>query len=138
MIFLKTKSEKTFLIPLYKTRISAGFPSPADDFIDKKLDLNEHLIKHPSATFFLRVEGHSMVNAGIHDGDLLIVDRSLKPSDQKIVVAVIHGELTVKRVELKDRVLKLMPENESYKPIVITDEMGLVIWGVVTHVIHAL
>lgn len=125
------------LIPLFVSRVAAGFPSPADEAIDQKLDLNSYLIPHPISTFFLRVEGHSMINAGIHDGDLLIVDRSLEPSDHKIVVAALHGELTVKRVHKKQNALYLMPENKDFQPIRITEEMGLTIWGVVTHVIHA-
>lgn len=126
------------LCPLFVSRVSAGFPSPAEGIIDQKLDLNTHLIPHPVSTFFLRVEGHSMINAGIHDGDLLIVDRSLEPNDHKIVVAALHGELTVKRVHKKQNQLYLMPENKDFQPILITEEMGLTIWGVVTHVIHAL
>ncbi len=125
------------LCPLLVSRVSAGFPSPADGLIDQKLDLNSYLIPHPISTFFLRVEGHSMINAGIHDGDLLIVDRSIEPNDHKIVVAAVHGELTVKRVHKKQDQLYLMPENKDFQPICISEEMGLVIWGVVTHVIHA-
>lgn len=123
-------------LPLFTARISAGFPSPADDYIDRKLDLNEYLIKHPAATFFVRVQGDSMIDAGIHSGDILIVDRALEPADGKIVIAVLYGELTVKRIKKTKTKLSLLPENPAFKPIEITPEMGLEVWGVVTHVIH--
>ena len=122
---------------LFTSKISAGFPSPAEDYIDKNLDLNEHLIKHPAATFFIRVEGHSMINAGIHNGDMLIVDRTLEPVDKKIVIAVINGEMTVKRIRMLKGKLYLMPENDSFKPIEVSEEADLQIWGVVTSVIHS-
>lgn len=124
--------------PLFMVPVTAGFPSPADDYIEGKLDLNRHLIKHPAATFFVRVVGDSMIDAGIHPGDILIVDRSLEPADKKVVIAVIEGELTVKRIRrLKGKIL-LMPENENYKPLQINAEMNFEIWGVVTSVIHPL
>lgn len=129
-------NKTTQTIPLYTARVSAGFPSPADDFIDKKLDLNEHLIEHPSATFFVRVEGESMLNAGIHPGDLLIVDRSKEAADKKIIIAALNGELTVKRVRKMDGQLFLMPDNPKFPPIQITEDVDFEIWGVVTYVIH--
>ena len=122
--------------PLFLMRIAAGFPSPADDYIEKQLDLNEHLVKHPSATFFVKVEGESMINAGIHNGDILIVDRSLEAVDKKIIVAVVNGELTVKRVRKKNDTLFLIPENDDFKPLCVTEEMDFQVWGVVTNVIH--
>ena len=122
--------------PLFLVRIAAGFPSPADDYIEKNLDLNEHLIKHPSATFFVRVEGNSMINAGIHNGDILIVDRSLEASDKKIIIAVINGELTVKRIRKKNDTCFLVAENDDFKPLCVTEEMAFQVWGVVTSVIH--
>lgn len=122
--------------PLYSNRVSAGFPSPADDHIEAKLDLNQYLVKHPSATFFVRVEGDSMINAGIHENDLLIVDRSLKPTHGKIIIAVINGELTVKRLSFDKNQILLLPENERYPNIRIDDTMEFNIWGVVTNVIH--
>jgi DNA polymerase V len=132
------RSEKGGLqeLPLFTARISAGFPSPADDYIDRKLDLNEYLIKHPAATFFVRVQGDSMIDAGIHSGDILIVDRALEPADGKIVIAVLYSELTVKRIKKTKTKLSLLPENPAFKPIEVTPEMGLEVWGVVTHVIH--
>jgi DNA polymerase V len=128
---------KRSLLPLYLTSIAAGFPSPADDFLDKRIDLNEHLIKHPAATFFVRVQGNSMIKAGIHSGDVLIVDRALEPSDRKIVVAVITGELTVKRLRRRKDKLFLAAENPEYSDIEVTPESDFDIWGVVVHVIHS-
>ncbi|MEB3207044.1 MAG: translesion error-prone DNA polymerase V autoproteolytic subunit [Vampirovibrionales bacterium] len=123
--------------PVFSTPVSAGFPSPADDAIEAQLNLNQHLIKHPSATFFLRVSGHSMIGAGIHDGDLLIVDRAVEPQDGKIVIAVIDGELTVKRIVQKKGNLYLMPENDDFAPVQVRECAEFSIWGVVTTVIHA-
>ena len=125
-------------LPLVGARIAAGFPSPADDFVDRRLDLNEHLIRHPTATFFVRVQGSSMIDAGIHDGDLLVVDRSLEPADNKIIIAVLNGELTVKRIMRRGEQIRLMPENHDFAPVEITPEMQFEVWGVVTSVIHQL
>ncbi|MGI9212879.1 MAG: LexA family protein [Methylococcaceae bacterium] len=126
-------------LPLFASRVAAGFPSPADDHIDATLDLNEHLIKRPAATFFVRAQGDSMIGAGIHDGDLMVVDRSLDARTGSIVIAVVHGELTVKRLSLNaDDTVWLIAENPNYAPIQITESMDLVIWGVVAHVIHSL
>lgn len=131
---LRNDNAKAF--PLFSCSVSAGFPSPADDHMDCKLDLNEHLIKHPSATFFVKASGDSMVGAGIYDGDLLIVDRSLDAANGKIVIAVFNSELTVKRYVVKDSQAFLWPENSKYKPIIITPDSEVYIWGVVTSVIH--
>jgi|SRR6185369_6473276 len=128
----KSKAE----LPLYLESIKAGFPSPADDFIDKKLDLNDLLIKHPVATFFVRVSGDSMLGAGIHSGDILVVDRALEAVNDNIVVAVINSELTVKRLRTTRGKVVLMPENSNYKPIEISENDDFSIWGVVTSVIH--
>jgi len=125
------------VLPLYLSRIKAGFPSPADDYLDKKLDLNEHLIKHPASTFFVKVKGDSMINAGINTGDILIVDRSLEPKDKRIIVAVVNGDFTVKRMaKIKDK-LFLLAENPKYPAIEIRDGMDFEVWGVVIHVIHS-
>lgn len=124
-----------YRLPFYET-VSAGFPSTADSFEGEKLDLNELLIKHPAATFFLRVSGSSMIKAGIHHNDILIVDRSLEPTHGKIVIAALNGELTVKRLYRHNNVIRLMPENDDYQPIEVKREMDLHIWGVVTNVIH--
>ncbi len=123
-------------LPLYVARVAAGFPSPADDYIENTLDLNRHLVKHPAATFYVRVEGNSMIGAGIHSGDILVVDRSLDPTHGKIVIAVLNGEFTVKRLERRGGALRLLPENDSYPAVEITDAMDFTIWGVVTNVIH--
>jgi len=116
--------------------VSAGYPSPADDYLDGSLDLNQHLIKHPTATFFVRVAGESMREAGIHSGDVLIVDRALTPSDGSVIIAVVNGELTVKRLSKRQGKLMLMPENQQYPPLSITETTAFEVWGVVTYVIH--
>lgn len=123
-------------IPFYSNTVSAGFPSPADDHVEQMLDLNEHLIPHQDTTFFLKVKGDSMMNAHILDGDLLIVDKSAKPKNQDIVIAVVYGEITVKRLVIKSNCVFLKPENENYPLIPISDGSNLIIWGVVMHVIH--
>ncbi len=124
------------LPPLYTSTVRAGFPSPADDYIEKHLDLNSHLIKHPAASFFVTASGDSMLKAGIHSGDLLVVDRSINPVNDHIVIAALNGELTVKRLSRAHGRVRLMPENDEFEPIDISDEDELVIWGVVTYVIH--
>jgi DNA polymerase V len=123
--------------PLYSSRVQAGFPSPADDYIEDHLDLNEYLIKHPAATFFVKAEGQSMIGANIQSGDLLIVDRSITATHGKIVIAAIQGELTVKRLYQQHGKVQLLPENPDFQPIDISENSDLVIWGVVTHVIHS-
>ena len=125
-------------LPLFLSRISAGFPSPADDYVEGRLSLDGHFIPRPEATFFLRVQGDSMVGAGIHDGDLLIVDKSLEPRHGSIVIAEVHGELTVKRLYRKNGEIALLAENPAYRPIPISEESRLVVWGVVTNVVHSL
>lgn len=123
--------------PLFASRVPAGFPSPAEDYVDQRLDLNDHLIDHPAATFFVRVRGDSMEGAAIHDGDLLVVDRAVEPTHGRIVIAALNGELTVKRLILKADGPWLHPENPAYAPQKISEELDCVIWGVVRHVIHA-
>lgn len=129
-------SQVALKIPLMLNTIPAGFPSPADDYVENKLDLNEFLIKHPAATFFVRVEGSSMVNAGINSGDILIVDRAVPVHDKSIVVAHIDGEFTVKRIAKIEQHIYLLPENSDYIPVLITPEMNIEIWGVVVYAIH--
>lgn len=124
--------------PMFTEQVAAGFPSPADDYLEGNLDLNQYLIKHPVATFFVRVTGDSMIGAGIHSGDILIVDRALEATNGRVVIAVVNGELTVKKLVRRDGVIYLMPENDKYKPIEVKDEIDLEIWGVVTSVIHGL
>jgi DNA polymerase V len=118
--------------------VPAGFPSPADDHIEGGIDLNEHLILHREATFIIRVSGWSMLNAGIHDGDELIVDRSLDPADGNVVVAIIDGELTVKRLRKTATTVRLLSENPDYPEIIIGAGQELSVWGVVTRVLHKL
>ena len=122
--------------PLFSSHVSAGFPSPADDHVEKSLDLNEHLIQHPEATYFVRAAGESMTGAGIHNGDLLIVDRAIEPVSGNIVIAVIDGELTVKRFHKRNGKLMLLADNPAYKSIAIKAETDCTIWGVVKHVVH--
>jgi len=137
-VWLPALEPPAVALPLYGTRIRAGFPSPADDYVEGRLDLNQYLIPHPAATFFVRVAGDSMVGAGIHPGDLLLVDRALEPVDGRIVIAVVDGELTVKRLRLRAGAVQLLAENDGYAPLLITEAMEFVIWGVVTNVIHPL
>ena len=118
--------------------VSAGFPSPADDYVESALDLNEHLVREPAATFFVRAQGESMVGAGIHDGDLLVVDRSAEITNGKVVIACINGELTVKRYTRRDGKVRLAPENPAYKSLSLHEEDDIRMWGVVTNVIHPL
>lgn len=130
-------TETELEIPMIPGGISAGFPSPALDFIDLTIDLNKHLIKHPSATFYGRVKGESMKDAGIFDNDLLIIDKSLEPVNGKIAVCYIDGEFTLKRIKLENKEVWLMPANTEYKPIKIEEYNNLIIWGIVTHVIKS-
>lgn len=133
---LEYVESKGYEIPMYTSRVAAGFPSPADEHVSEKLDLNRFLIRHPSSTFLVRASGDSMINAGIHSGDVLVVDRSLEISDGKIVIAAVDGELTVKRYSKKNGRIQLLPENPKYEPIALDDESELHMWGVVTNVIH--
>ncbi len=136
-VFSLPRTLKHYAIPLYSCSIAAGFPSPADEFLEGKLDLNQHLIHHPLATYFVRVSGESMLGAGIHPGDLLIVDRSIEPRDGKIVIAVVNDELLVKRLRLEGTQPYLVAEHPDYPKLKITEAMEFQIWGVVTNVIHS-
>ena len=124
--------------PLFIADVPPGFPSPADDYKEDKLDLNKYLIKNPAATYFVRVTGDSMVGAGIHSGDLLVVDKSIEPVDKKVVIANINGELTVKRIRIRKNKIILESENDDYPSQEIKPETEFEVWGVVTNVIHAL
>lgn len=128
--------EDAYSVPLYSSKVQAGFPSPADDYIERYLDLNSEYIKHPSATFLVTATGESMIEAGIYNGDVLLVDKSLEPADGSIVIAALNGELTVKRLSRKNGRIQLVPANPQFKPIDITEEQDVVIWGVVTLVLH--
>jgi DNA polymerase V len=134
---LRFVKAKAYALPLYASSVKAGFPSPAEDYAETTLDLNQHLIAHPHATFFVRASGHSMIQAGIFDQDLLIVDRSLEPTNGKIVIAVINGELTVKRFKKTAEGYFLAAENPEFPDIAISASDTVHIWGVVCHVIHS-
>lgn len=125
-------------VPYYEVGVAAGFPSPADDFKELSLDLNSLVVQHREATFYARVSGQSMIGAGLDDGDIIVIDRSLEPRDGKIAVCCIDGEFTVKRLKFLDGECWLMPENDAFKPLKIVDESGFIVWGIVTFVIKAL
>ena len=128
--------KKQILMPMFLDSVSAGFPSPATDYMENKLDLNEYLIKHPAATFIVKAKGFSMTDAGILSGDLLIVDRSITPKSNNIVIASIFGDLTVKKLQKKESSLFLLSVNSDYPSIEVKEEMECFIWGVVTYIIH--
>lgn len=131
---VKSKKELASLrAPLFLSRVQAGFPTSVDDSIELSLDLNQYVIKNPSSTFFIKVEGDSMVGAGIFSGDILVVDRSLEPKHNNIVIATVYEELTVKRLNLSGNRAFLVAENPDHKPIEITEGMNSSIWGVVTN-----
>ena len=123
--------------PLVLAKIPAGFPSPADDYIEGGLDLNELLVRHPAATFFVRVSGDSMIGAGIHSGDVLVVDRAETPRNRSVIIASLNGELTVKRLVREGGRAWLVSENPEYAPLEVRDAMDFEVWGVVVHVIHS-
>ena len=133
--FLSPDTSSELQLPI-ADGIKAGFPSPAQDYIDNALDLNKELIKNPSATFYGRVRGNSMIDAGINDGDILIIDKSLPPMDGKKAVCYIDGEFTVKTLQVNKNGVFLMPANPDFKPIKITEENDFIVWGIVTFVIH--
>lgn len=132
---LKADTQSAVELPMSETGISAGFPSPADDHIDLSLDLNRELIKNPASTFFARVSGVSMIDDGIDDGDLLVIDKSIEPYENCLAVAYVDGEFTLKRVKFEKNCAWLIPANKNYKPIQITEDNDFMIWGVVRYVI---
>jgi DNA polymerase V len=141
---MREESNLKFFIPdwessldsiLVSSGISAGFPSPAGDFKQERISLDRELIKNKEATFFARVNGQSMIDAGLDDNDLLVIDRSLEPVNNKIAVCLIDGEFTVKRLKVEKGKIWLQPENSNYKSIEITEENEFIIWGIVTNVI---
>ncbi len=132
----KAEAKTSLPLPFFIATVPAGFPSPAENYLDKTIDLNELLIAHPAATFFVRVAGDSMKGAGIFSGDTLVVDRSLEPTDNKIVVAIVNGEFTVKRLKLQEGRILLLPENPSYPILELREGSDFQVWGVVTYVIH--
>ena len=128
--------KKQILTPIFLDSVSAGFPSPATDYMENKLDLNEYLIKHPAATFIVKAKGTSMSDAGILSGDLLIVDRSITPKSNDIVIASVFGDLTVKKLQKKENSVFLLSANNDYPSIEVKEEMECFVWGVVTYIIH--
>lgn len=137
-LHLPAESPGRVPLPLFGYRVTAGFPSPADDHVEDRLDLNELLVQHREATYFLRVKGDSMVGAGIHPGDIIVVDCSIDAQDGHVVVAEVNGELTVKRLRQVAGVPELHPENPAYPVICFQDGQELRIWGVVTNAVHRL
>lgn len=135
LTFFKPDFESELRIPYIKDGVSAGFPSPAADFMETNIDLNKELSTNPLATFYIKVKGNSMIDAGINDKDVLVVDRSLEPQNNKIAICFIDGEFTVKRIQKEKDCLYLMPENPNYSPIKVTEENELILWGIVTYVI---
>jgi DNA polymerase V len=135
LIFFHPEPDSDIRIPYFDHGVSAGFPSPALDFMETSIDLNKALSENPLATFYIKVEGNSMVNAGIDDKDVLVVDRSMEAKDKSIAICFIDDEFTVKRISMKKDGLWLMPENPKYAPIKITEENRFMVWGVVTYVI---
>lgn len=132
---LPLKAEARVLVGLIDQTVQAGFPSPAEDHACKRIDLNEILVRHPQASFLLRVRGSSMRDAGIDDGDLVLVDKAIKPAHGQVVVAVVDGEFTVKRLYAKDGQIKLQASNKAFKDITPGDGQIVEVWGVVTHAI---
>lgn len=130
--------ENTNELPFISSGIKAGFPSPAADFDGTKISLDNVLVKNREATFYAKASGTSMIGAGIDDGDVLVIDRSLEPQNNKIAVCLIDGEFTVKRILIEKDCVYLMPENEAFKPIKVTEENELIVWGIVTYVIKSI
>lgn len=125
-------------IPFVSSGIKAGFPSPAADFDGTKISLDQIVIKHKEATFYAKASGNSMMDAGINDGDILVIDRSLEPTHNKIAVCFIDGEFTIKRIQIEKDCIYLVPENKDYEPIKVTEDNELIIWGIVTYVLKSL
>jgi len=135
LTFFKPDFESNIRIPFFDQGVSAGFPSPALDFMENSIDLNKALAENPLATFFIKVEGNSMIDAGIENQDVLVVDRSLEPENNKVAICFIDGEFTVKRIKAENNQLWLMPENKAYQPILVNEENQFLVWGIVTYVI---
>lgn len=135
--FFSASTETLLERPLVPGGISAGFPSPAQDFLDIGIDLNRDLIRNPSSTFYARVNGESMKDLGINDGDLLIIDKSLDPVDGKIAVCYLDGEFTMKKIKAERDCCWLLPANEAYQPIKVTEDNDFIVWGIVIHVIKS-
>ena len=135
--FFNPDLENNQELPFYAGGIKAGFPSPAADFDETKISLDNVLVKNKETTFYAKASGTSMIGAGIDDGDIMIIDRSLEPTDNKIAVCYIDGEFTVKRIKTEKDCVYLVPENEAFQPIKVTEDNELIIWGIVTYVIKS-
>ena len=139
---IRTKQEQNLIYPMfltfYKEAVECGFPSPARDFTEGTIDLNEELIPRPNSTFIVRARGDSMIDSGIYPGDLLIVDRSLSPRNGSIIIAVLDGELSVKGLKLNNDQVTLSSSNPNYSDVIVSEEMDFTIWGVCTNVVHNL
>lgn len=122
-------------LPYADGGVHAGFPSPAQDYIEKCIDLNKELVKHPATTFYAKVVGNSMIGDDINDGDILVIDRSIEPYNNSVVVCYVDGDFTLKRIRKDKNSVMLMPSNDKYKPIVVTEDNDFVVWGVVTYII---
>lgn len=133
--FYSAETASALALP-FAEAISAGFPSPAADYLEMSLDLNKELVSNPSATFYGRVKGSSMIDAGIHDGDILVIDKSLEPANNRKAVCFIDGQFTLKTLKVVKGEVWLKPENEKYPPIKVTPDNDFMVWGIVTHIIH--
>lgn len=133
--FYTADTSSEMLLPYVDSGIAAGFPSPAEDYIDLALDLNKELVSNPSSTFYGRVKGSSMKDAGIHNGDILVIDKSLEPVNGRVAVCFIDGEFTLKRIKFAGERLFLVPDNEDYDPVEVTPENDFIVWGIVTYII---
>ena len=134
--FYLMKNAKLSSVPVLGDAVPAGFPSPAEDYLDMDLNLHDYLVRNPAATFCVRVSGGSMVSAGIKSGDVMVIDRALDPTNNSIVLAVLNGEFTVKRIKKRANELYLIEDNEQYQPMKITKDVDFQVWGVVTFIIH--
>lgn len=137
LIFFKPDFENSKTLPYFEGGIKAGFPSPATDFEGSQISLDKVLVKNFEATFYAKADGTSMIGAGIDDGDIMVIDRSIEPTDGKIAVCLIDGDFTVKRIKVEKDAVYLMPENNAFQPIKIAEDDKLVIWGIVTYVIKS-
>ncbi|MDI9310811.1 MAG: translesion error-prone DNA polymerase V autoproteolytic subunit [Limnohabitans sp.] len=133
--FFIPDTENSMDMPFVSSGIKAGFPSPAADFDEVRISLDQIVVKNKSATFYAKASGNSMIGAGISDGDILVIDRSLEPANNKIVVCCVDGEFTVKRIKIEKQIVCLVPENDDFEPIYITEDNQFVIWGIVTYVL---
>lgn len=136
--FFIPNTESNLEMPYISSGIKAGFPSPAADFDGSRISIDQIVVKNQTATFYAKANGSSMIGAGIDDGDILVIDKSIEPQDGKIAVCFIDGEFTVKRIKVQENSLLLLPENKLFEPIEVTQENDFIIWGIVTYVVKKL